>query len=549
MTRGMQTFMCFLMALVAAAIFPVHAAETASAPQDVDVVAEAEIPTAPVEIDGRLLFRVRGVTSFPSEERAKAIRRRIEGLAADPAFIADALSIADEGAFAGLMAGTLRIMVVTDADAHVEQVSRSTLAIALRDRIVQAIEKYRADRSREYLIRAASYAAAATVALVLAMTALIWLARRLEALVMRRLHGRIRSLGFQSFEIVRAQHLRLAIEGLLRALRVVIGFTFAFTYLSWVLHLFPWTRGAGDHLFESVANPLLTMGAGLLHIIPDLFFLVILALIARVAIKIVRLFFDAVEQGNVKLAAFEPEWALPTYKLVRIAIVAFALIVAYPYIPGSSSAAFKGISLFAGVLLSLGSSSAIANIIAGYMITYRRAFKVGDRVQIGETVGDVIEMRLQVTHVRTLKNEEVVVPNSLILNNQVTNFTSFAATKGLILHTVVGIGYETPWRQVEAMLLVAASRTKSLLSDPAPFILQTKLDDFAINYELNAYCNDAYRVPRTYTELHRNILDVFNEYGVAIMTPAYVADPDEPKMVPRAKWFEAPGKDPDGAAP
>jgi small-conductance mechanosensitive channel len=291
------------------------------------------------------------------------------------------------------------------------------------------------------------------------------------------------------------------------------------------------------------------MGVGYIGIIPNLFFLVILALLARFALPLLRLFFDAVENGNVMLHAFEPEWSLPTYKLVRLAVVVFALVVAYPHIPGADSAAFKGISLFAGVLLSLGSSSAVANIVAGYMITYCRAFRVGDRIQIGDVHGDVIEMRLQVTHVRTLKNEEVVIPNSLILNTNVTNLSSFARTNGLILHTTVGIGYDTPWRQVEAMLLAAAARTKSVLADPAPFVLQTKLGDFAINYELNAYTNDAQRTLQGYHELHRNILDLFNEYGVAIMTPAYRSDPKDAKLVPKAKWYEAPARSPDVTPP
>jgi len=434
----------------------------------------------------------------------------------------------------------LRIMAVTDADAHVEQVGRNTLAVAIQDRIRIAIASYREQRTRDHLLRSGAYALAATVVLAALLAALVWFARRAELLVLRRLHGRIRSVGYQSFEIVRAQHVRLALQGLLRALRVAIGLALVVTYLAWVLHLFPWTRGAGDHLFQSITEPLLDMGMAGIHFIPNLVFLIILAMLARFALRLTRLFFDAVEHGSVKLAGFETEWALPTYKLVRVAIVALTLIVAYPYIPGSDSAAFKGISLFAGVLLSIGSSSAIANIIAGYMITYRRAFKVGDRVKIGDTVGDVVEMRLQVTHLRTLKNEEVVIPNSFILGNQVTNYSSFAARHGLILHTTVGIGYETPWRQVEAMLIEAAARTPLLQKEPPPFVHQTKLGDFAINYEINAYCDDARHSLEAYSSLHRNILDVFNEYGVAIMTPAYMADPEMPKVVPKAHWYEAP---------
>ena len=181
---------------------------------------------------------------------------------------------------------------------------------------------------------------------------------------------------------------------------------------------------------------------------------------------------------------FDSEWALPTYKIVRLAVVAFALVVAYPYIPGSGSAAFKGVSLFIGVMFSLGSSAFIANTIAGYSITYRRAFRVGDRIQVGNVFGDVSEIRLQVTHIRTLKNEEVVVPNSILRQN-VVNYSALARSRGLILHTTVGIGYETPWRQVEGMLLLAAERTPGLLREPPPFVLQTALGDFCVVYEIN----------------------------------------------------------------
>jgi small-conductance mechanosensitive channel len=271
-------------------------------------------------------------------------------------------------------------------------------------------------------------------------------------------------------------------------------------------------------------------------------FLVVLFFVFRFALRLIRLFFEAVRQRSVTLASFDPDWAEPTYKIVRVAVVAFGVIVAYPYIPGSQSDAFKGISLFIGLIFSLGSSSAISNIIAGYMMTYRRAFKVGDRVQIGETVGEVIETRLQVTHLRSPKNEEIIIPNSQILGGTVLNYSSLARARGLILHTEVGIGYETPWRQVEAMLLLAAERTPGLARDPRPFVLEKKLGDFAVTYELNAFCQDVQAIIQLYSELHRNILDMFNEYGVQIMTPAYEGDPPEPKIVRPADWYATPAK-------
>jgi small-conductance mechanosensitive channel len=201
-----------------------------------------------------------------------------------------------------------------------------------------------------------------------------------------------------------------------------------------------------------------------------------------------------------------------------------------------------GISIFIGVLFSLGSSSAISNIIAGYTMTYRRAFKVGDRIKVEDITGDVTEVRLLVTHLRTIKNEEIIVPNATILNSQIVNYSTFAREQGLILHTAVGIGYEVPWRQVEAMLLVAAERTSGLLREPKPFVLQKSLGDFAVTYELNVFVDVPHVMAQVYSELHKNVLDAFNEYGVQIMTPAYEGDPDQPKVVPKDQWFAAPAK-------
>jgi small-conductance mechanosensitive channel len=245
-----------------------------------------------------------------------------------------------------------------------------------------------------------------------------------------------------------------------------------------------------------------------------------------------RLFFRGVELGTIQLANFEADWAMPTFKIARIALIALGVVIAYPYIPGSDSLAFKGISVFVGVLLSIGSSSVITNTFAGLSMIYRSAFKVGDRVQIDDVTGLVTEIKLQTTQVVTAKNETVVIPNSNIMNANVVNFSQLAREDGLIVHSSVGIGYDVPWRQVEAMLLEAANRTDSLLKDPPPFVLRRKLGDFAIEYEVNAYCAQPERLPLVYSTLHDHILDVFNEAQVQIMSPAYVADPQEPKIAP-----------------
>jgi small-conductance mechanosensitive channel len=260
---------------------------------------------------------------------------------------------------------------------------------------------------------------------------------------------------------------------------------------------------------------------------------------------LIRLFFAAIESEQITLKEFEPAWGKPTYRLVRVAVIAFALVVAYPYIPGSGSDAFKGVSLFLGVLISLGSTSLIGNVIAGYTMTYRRAFKNGDRVKIGDHLGDVEQIRLMATYLRTPKNELVVVPNSKIISEEIINYSTLARHEGLILHTTVGVGYDAPWRQVEAMLLEAASRTTGLLREPKPFVLQKALGDFSVTYEVNGYCDQPHSMGRAYSRLHQNVLDLFNEYGVQIMTPSYESDPEQAKVVPKERWYAPPARPPD----
>jgi small-conductance mechanosensitive channel len=501
---------------------------------------DAEIVTAPVEVDGRVLFRVRGVTSFPAEERAAAIVARIESFASDPTAEAAVVQVTDSSTHSTISVGEKPLMTLFDADARVEQTEREDLAIANSERISAAIADYRRERTPEVLRKHAVEAAAALAALVLVVTAVVWLTGRLHDLLARRLRSRVGGLEIRSFEIVRAERIWAALRAAVSALRFLAIAAAVFASLDFVLGGFPWTRAFARDLTTVVVRPLKTMGEAFVGYFPDLVFLVILALVVRFVLRLIRLFFGAVARGAVSLEDFEREWAWPTYKIVRFAVLTFAVIVAYPYIPGSDSDAFKGISLLVGLVVSLGSSSAIANLVAGLMITYRRAFKLGDRVMIGDVIGDVIDIHAQVTHLRTLKNEEVTIANSQILNGHVVNYSSLAAEKGLIVHSRVGIGYETPWRQVEALLLMAATRTPGLLAEPPPFVLYGELGDFCVSYEINAHCRDAHAVPRLYAQLQRNILDVFNEYSVQIMTPNYEADTTAAKVVDRANWYAAP---------
>jgi small-conductance mechanosensitive channel len=498
------------------------------------------IETAPVTLDGIELFRIRGTSASPAAERARLSADRIRTCAADPTVDPDALTILEGESSTQVMAGDRLLIHVVDADAAVEGLRRSVMALALQDRIANAIRDYRHDRDPATLRANAIYTALTLVALVLGLLVLRAVRGALDRLISRRFRTQIETVEKRSFALLDADQIVAVTHRLARALVWVIAATLIVFWATTMLGLFPWTRPIGNRSLALLLAPLATMGQAIVGYLPDLAFLAVLFIVVRWLLGLVRVFFDSLRLGRIRLRSFDADWAVPTFRIVRLGIIVLAIVVAYPYIPGSGSEAFRGVSILLGVLLSIGSSSVVSNMVAGYSLIYRRTFKVGDRVQIGDVVGDVIAMRLQVTHLRSPKKEEIVVPNSHILGTNVVNYTTYARQGGVLLHTTVGIGYEVPWRQVEAMLCLAAERTEGLLQGPAPFVLIKALGSFDVTYELNVLCGEPQAMARLYAALHRNILDVFNENSVQIMTPAYALDPPDAKIVPKEEWHKTP---------
>jgi small-conductance mechanosensitive channel len=544
--RGAAGILALAVVLAAAQLVlvePAGAAEThGSRHADADDVdPEAAWDVAPVVVDGRPLFEVPRLLARTAPQRAEAIANRIARVAEDPAFDPAAIRIEEIDLGTAILAGDRRLMLVTEEDARTEGAARGTLAIAYRELIVDAIKRYREARTPERIAQGVLSTVIDGAMLVAVLVALFFAVRAVDRLLARRLHGRVQDVGIQSFRIVSANAIWRTLRFLVRAVAIVAAVAAIYVALWFALGSFADTRAAAARLADLAMQPLARFGEAVLSGLPSVLFLVLLVFGTRWLLGLLRLLFEQVERGAIHFRSFEPEWALPTYRIVRVLVVALALVVAYPYIPGSDTAAFKGISVFLGVMVSLGSTSFIANTIAGYSMTYRRAFRVGDLIRAGDAFGTVTDVRLQVTHLRNAKNEELIVPNSQLLQQTVVNYSSLARQQGLILHTEVGIGYETPWRQVEAMLLIAAGRAEGFLKEPAPFVRQRALGDFAVTYELNVYTKRVGEMMALYSELHRHILDVFNEYGVQIMTPAYEGDPEVPKVVPKDQWFLAPG--------
>lgn len=504
-----------------------------------------KIAVVPVMVDGRILFHVRGISAYPAEQRADIVSDRIVKIAANEKMSVDDLNIVESAQQTNIVAGNQPVIGLVDADAEMEGITRQMLAVILKIKIAEAIENYRREHSQSELLLKTAYSAVALILSAALIFLVMRLTRWLADFVETRYRSKIQGVRIQSFQLIQAEQLWLAVRGVVYMARTLLILVVGLLCVEYVLSIYPWTRSTAENTISLILTPLRSITSSIIGTIPDLAFIAILFLVVRYCLKLARLFFAGIANGTVTLAGFDPDWATPTYRIMRFLTIAFAAIVVYPYIPGAGSEAFKGITIFLGVIFSLGSTSIVANTIAGYTMTYRRAFRIGDRIQIGELQGDVEQIRIQVTHLRSLKNEEIIVPNSLILKSHVINYSALAGKQGLILHTTVGIGYETPWRQVESMLRMAAGRTQGLLQQPPPFVLQKSLGDFYVTYEINAYSDKPKENARLYTELHRNILDVFNEYGVQIMTPAYKDDPEHPKVVHRSKWFEAPATLPD----
>ncbi len=484
---------------------------------------KAAEPGAPVTLDGHTLFTVRAnLGPFSAADRAAATSARLLALAKDLTIPIDAITSAASDASTDIVARDRALLTISDADAQGAGTSRSELAAAYVQSIRAAVSQRRAEYSYRSITVGAIYTVLATVILFL----LLWSLRRVYPPLAQKIEASrgaaIRSIRLQHAELISADRIAGILLGCIRIIRAVLVLTLLYVYIPLIMSFFPWTREYAPTLFGYIVDPLRAAVAALIAYLPKLLVMIVACLIAFSFTRISRFLFDHLEKGSISWSGFYPEWAGPTHKIVRFLILAFTAVVIFPYLPGSDSPAFRGISIFLGILFSLGSTSAVANVVAGTILTYTRAFRVGDRVKIADTVGDVVEKTLLATRVQTIKNELITVPNAMVLGSHITNFSSSAASgRDLILHTTVTIGYDAPWRTIHELLIAAAIRTSGICSEPRPFVLQTALDDFYVHYEINAYTHEPARMATVYAELHQNIQDSFNEAGVEIMSPHF----------------------------
>ncbi len=512
-----------------------NAQETEVAPEDPAQEDLSEDFKAPVIVDGDTLFYLRGSSALPAPERVERVQNQIIQIAeaSEDDKVEITFQVSDVGT--EILANGTFVSIVTEADAELDQMDIRVLTLLHGDAIHDAIVAYRANRSEEARVTGAIEAIAWTIGFILFVAIILWLHKRIKrrtlAIVMRRLQDVETATKNQ----VQAEAIAALIRYGLNFVLLILFFLGFYYFLSFILLAFPETRYVAQILLTYLTEPVLLIAKGIISHIPNLIMLALIVLVTRYVIKGLRVFFNAVEAGSFDLGDFEKHWVNPTFNITRVVVIMIALVFAVPYIPGSDSAAFQGLTILVGAMLSLGANSVVSNMLAGLFVIYRRSTSIGDRIQIGNHIGDVVQIKLMETHLKSIKNELISIPNSQLMNSDVVNFSKKTDGSGLLLHATVGIGYEEPPEKIEAMLIEAAQRTRDLKARPEPFVLWTALADYAINYEINAYTTRGGSIPRIKSDLHRNIVAVFNENKVQIMTPSYMADPAEPK-IPIEEW-------------
>ena len=478
----------------------------------------------PVIIDGLEVVRVYGnVGSFSAKERAPQIEHRITAMAEKPYSGEITIRPVPAENVTAVVAGPMPIMAVTEVDAESAGVPRDELARRYAAAIQKAIEGYRARHTWYSFLVATIKTVVAWLVFCLSLwvflKAVRWLDRRIERFCKQQTDIR-GSAGINRLVFERGRVVLISVVKFAVILTLISEFSFV---VSYTFGLFPATAGISTTLLDYLGSAFGSVASAIMGYLPSGGFVIVAVVLTHYFLRILKFFAQAIEKGELSIRGLHPEMAKPTYQLLRLVVVLFALVVVFPYLPGGKSEAFKGVSIFLGLLLSLGSSSAVSNVLAGLVLTYMRPFRAGDRVKIADTTGDVLEKTLLVTRVRTIKNVEVVIPNSAILSSQILNYSALARTRGLILNTTVTIGYDASWRTVHELLVNAALRTEGILPDPRPFVLETSLNDFHISYELNAYTDRANEIQDIYSHLHEGIQDSFNRAGVEIMSPTYYA--------------------------
>ena len=425
-----------------------------------------------------------------------------------------------------LMYGNKVLSSFTDQDGLWEGCSRDQLAAAKRKVIVDKLKVMKDEHSLWQLGKRILYFILVIIGQYLLFKLTTWLFNKLKVRIQRLKDTKLKPISIQEYELLDTQKQVNLLVFLANLLRYVVMLLQLILTVPLLFSIFPQTKDLAYKLFSYIWDPIKSIFLGIVEYVPNLFTIFVIWLAVKYLVRLVHYLAREIQSERLKISGFYADWAMPTFHIVRFLLYAFMIAMIYPYLPGSKSGVFQGISVFVGLIVSLGSSTVIGNIIAGLVITYMRPFKLGDRIKLNDTTGNVIEKTPLVTRIRTPKNEVVTIPNSFIMSSHTVNFSQSARDYGLIIHSEVSVGYDIPWRKTHQLLVEAALNTPGVVDDPRPFILETSLQDYYPVYQVNAYIKDANQLAQVYSDLHQNIQDRFNEEGIEIMSPHYIATRD-----------------------
>lgn len=461
--------------------------------------------------------------SYAAADRAAAVEERVKRLAGDHEFHTDSLILEQQETSYVLRWRDQMVTSVNDLDALWMGTDAASLAHDYLEKIKASISAYREETSLKRLL-------IGILQSLLIVSVIFLLVKGIAKLVgwtkRKALAGKgtlFNGVTFRGYELISAQRQVKAIWLVIGLLKWVVILTLVYLALPLLLNIFPMTRGYAPILLGYFLSPLKDIAMSVIDYFPKLITIVVIGLLFRYLLRLLKFFAHELQSGALALPGFFPDWAMPTYQILRVLLLAFMVIVIFPYLPGSESPVFKGVSVFIGVLFTFGSAGALGNIVAGLVLTYMRSFTVGDRVKIGDVAGDIIEKSLLVTRIRTVKNEVISVPNSQVMNSHTINYSMDAPEKGLIIHTNITMGYDIPWQRVHELALVAAGKVEWLEVEPPPFVLQNSLDDFYVTYQVNAYTKSPNKQALIYSELHKHLLDEFHAAGIELLSPHFRA--------------------------
>ncbi|MCD0468995.1 mechanosensitive ion channel family protein [Flavobacterium sp. JAS] len=517
-----KKILCFL------AFFIVLFSPFAFAQKDSTQIAKPELSKLkgyPVHPFKDTLFYVYNkVGSFSAENRANAITEKIRKLYEDSFFEKDSISVVPSDISQDIMyKNDFVIMSILDIDGKAENQTATYIANRNLNLIKRAIIYQNENYSM--LPKRLGYTALLVLIIGLVLYFVGKIFNRIKFYILKNSDRYFKGFTYNNISILspqKQQFLLMKLYGFIKALTLIL---IVYLSLPVLFSIFPATEAYTTTLLSWILSPAKLAVMGFVGFLPSLVTIIVIVVIFKYTIRVIRFFFDEIKKENIKIDGFYSDWAMPTFNIIRLLMLAFMVVIIFPYLPGSDSPIFKGVSVFVGVLFSLGSSNAIANMVAGLVITYMRPFKIGDFIKIGDVSGEVIEKTALVTRIRTPKFEDITIPNATVLSSTSTNYSSNTkqVNNGLLIHTTVTIGYDVPWKDIYKALIDAALKTEMIEQTPAPFVLQTSLDDFYVSYQINVYTKEPTKQPRIYSSLHQNIQDSFNAAGIEIMSPHYNA--------------------------